>query len=128
MQTVRDIVTDALSIARIVGLGRTPKAKEMTFGVQALNDMLSQWVVEGIDLEQSELVESDEPTFDATYLRGVKYNLAAALAEGPWGGEMSQGALNAATEGKMFIRNAVSVMEPFSFENGEPATRIGWFD
>lgn len=48
MPTVRDIVTRALQGARIVALGRDPKAKEIEYGLDALQSLYMGWVTSGM--------------------------------------------------------------------------------
>ncbi len=117
MQTVRDIITDAYAIAGIVALGVTPKAKEMSFGLQALKDMLAAWAIEGLDIEAGALTLDTTPTFDDAYLKGVKYNLAVDLAGGPFRAEVSPRAVQIAGEQKTFIRDALLVITELTFDN-----------
>lgn len=48
--TARDIVTDAMIEARIVGVGRVPRAAEMTKGILEMNKMLKYWQSKDVSL------------------------------------------------------------------------------
>lgn len=48
MPTVRDIITRAFQMARIVPLGVEPKAKETQFGLEALQSLYDEWVSGGM--------------------------------------------------------------------------------
>lgn len=48
MTTVRDVVKLALQQARVVGIGRDPKASEAEAGLTAFQSMLDQWVANGM--------------------------------------------------------------------------------
>ncbi len=117
MQTVREIVREALWISGIVPLGRDEKAAELNFGVHTLNDMLSAWALDGIDLEQAELADADEPTFDAAYLKGVKYNLAVEMASGPFNVQVTQGVVSTAIDQKSLIRTALFTISDMTFDD-----------
>lgn len=48
MATVRDVVTLALRQARVIGIGREPRATEADAGLQAFQAMLDMWIANGM--------------------------------------------------------------------------------
>jgi hypothetical protein len=48
--TIGELVTRALQLAGVVGMNRAPSAAEMNDGIDTLNEMLSAWALDGMDL------------------------------------------------------------------------------
>lgn len=78
--TVGDLVTRALQLAGIVGMNRAPSAAEMNDGIETLNEMLSAWAIDGMDMGLNTLSQTDADLLDAGFVKGIRYNLAVELA------------------------------------------------
>jgi hypothetical protein len=78
--TIGDLVTRALQLAGVVGMNRAPSAAEMNDGISTLNEMLSAWALDGMDLGLGALAQTDEDLIDPAYVRGIRYSLAVELA------------------------------------------------
>lgn len=78
--TINDLVTRALQLAGIVGMGRAPSAAEMNDGISTLNEMLEAWALDGMALGLNTLVQTDEDMIDAAFVKGIRYSLAVELA------------------------------------------------
>ena len=77
---VSDLVTRTLVLAGVLQAGRAASAYQMDEGVDALNDMLTQWAVDGIDLAQATLTSTSTIYAMKGHLRALRYNLAVELA------------------------------------------------
>jgi hypothetical protein len=84
MATARDIVTDALQLIRVVGIGETAPAEYATLGLSVLNAMLQEWVAQGVNCAPPTFALGDTfalfvPPADAT---GA--GMAAISYQGTW--------------------------------------------
>ena len=89
MATNLDVITEALRIANIIRETEVPAAAQSTQALTVLNDMLSDWRKDGIELgyyPQSAL-GGTIPLQDEDLL-GVKYNLADMIV-GRYGGALT---------------------------------------
>jgi hypothetical protein len=83
MATAGSIVTRALRILGVCGIGRDPSAEEMADGLAALRDMLASWEMEGVRLGALVGVDLSTTTvmpLPASHIDPVQYNLAARLS------------------------------------------------
>ncbi len=81
MATNLDVITDALRKANIINVRQTPSGTQGANGLTLLNDMMSDWQEDGIELgffPQTSL-SATIPVEDK-HLRGIKANLARAEA------------------------------------------------
>lgn len=79
--TALDMITDALRIANIIDENETPSAEQGVAGLRSLNQMVAQWVADGIRIPWHIVAElEDELPIDVKDERGLKYNLAQELA------------------------------------------------
>lgn len=78
--TIGELVTRALQLAGVIGMGRAPSAAEMNDGIDTLNEMLQAWALDGMDLGLNTLVQTDTDMIDAAFVKGIRYNLAVELA------------------------------------------------
>lgn len=76
MATARDIVAGALEDKKTIGVGASPTAREMTYGLRRLNEMLFAWRIQGIDLGHVSLAESDAIDLPDDHLSILRLNLA----------------------------------------------------
>lgn len=76
-----DIIKAAYLKANIINDREVPTARQSESGLELLNDMMSDWQEDGIELGYfpQTLVDDDFPVEDK-FFRGVKYNLALAVA------------------------------------------------
>lgn len=79
MATANDVVTDALKVAMIIAPTETPSADMIADGVTRLNRMLHSWALEGVDLNWSDVAQTDTLPLADPYLDGVVYSLAVRL-------------------------------------------------
>lgn len=80
MATVDTIIKRALVLINVNDAGEAPSADDSSNGLDALNDMLHGWKKEGIDLNHKTASLGDTLLVDASYLEGIRYNLAVRLA------------------------------------------------
>lgn len=76
-----DIIREALTLANIINDRETPTARQGEYGLTLLNDMMSDWQQDGIELGYypQTLVNDTFPVEDE-HFRGVKYNLSLGVA------------------------------------------------
>lgn len=81
MATNLDVITAAYLMANIINNRQTLSATQGATGLELLNDMMSDWEEDGIELGYfpQTLLSATIPIEDKT-LRGVKANLARAIA------------------------------------------------
>lgn len=89
MATALDVITRALKKLRVISSGETPTSDEADDCVDALNDMLSEWRIDGIDLAPTTLATTDTLDVPADHLNAVVLNLALRVG-GMFGAELSQ--------------------------------------
>lgn len=81
MTATSEIVTRALRKARVVAKDETATADDMADGVDALNMMLHQWKLRGVDLTHTNLAAADTFSLNAEYEEGTVYLLAERLSK-----------------------------------------------
>lgn len=114
--TARDICSAALR--KIVGLGRTPRAAELEYALESLNDMLAAWRLEGIDCGiAGQLAAYDALTVPEEYLAAIKHGLTVWLAD-QFGRELTPGLVMLARETKRALLVARFTFAPLTFEAG----------
>lgn len=79
MATALDIVTRAFRKVRVGGVGETLEAEYAAEGIDALNDMLHEWKLRGVDLMHADIELPDTFTLPPEYHSGVVYMLAERL-------------------------------------------------
>ena len=81
MATNLDVITDAFRVAGILNEKSTLSGSKGQTGLTLLNDMMSDWEEDGIELGYfPQTLVSDTIPIDDEHLRGVKYNLARAVS------------------------------------------------
>jgi len=80
MTTALDLVTQAMKSIGVLEQGETPSGAEGVDGLAALNQMLSSWIHDGIDLEYENVALSDTMTYADDHMGPFRYNLAVRLA------------------------------------------------
>lgn len=81
MATNLDVITDALRLANVINERETPSSTKGETGLTLLNDMMSDWEQDGIELGYfPQTLLSDTIPIEDANLRGVKYNLARVVA------------------------------------------------
>lgn len=83
MATAGDVVSRALRLIKVVGIGRSASAEEMTEGLASLGNMLSSWEFEGVPLDglgDAEFTAATEVPLPASHIDAIQYNLASRLS------------------------------------------------
>lgn len=81
MTTAIQMITDAMRLANLIDENETPSAEMGVAGLRSMNQMVAQWVEDGIRLPWHIVAElDDELPIDVKDERGLKYNLAVELA------------------------------------------------
>lgn len=127
MATNLDVITEAFRKANITNQRETLSAAQSTAGLELLNDMMSDWEEDGIELgyfPQTSLA-GIIPVQDK-FLRGIKYNLARAVA-GDNGADVSAevGRIASLTLGRLEKATTEEFATDFSHM---PTGRNGFFD
>lgn len=78
--TAQDMIRRALRLAGILADGQTPTAEMYSDGLQSLNDMLSAWRDQGVDLGHSPLEMGDEIPYQDDHLAAIRYSLTVEIA------------------------------------------------
>ena len=81
MATNLDIITTALGMLNVINENEAPSSELAAKGLEAMNDLLSEWQEAGIELgyfPQTNLAATSP--LEDFHLRGVKSNLAVELA------------------------------------------------
>lgn len=104
MTTARDVISGALEDKKTIGVGASPTAKEMTYGLRRFNEMMAAWARDGIDLAVIDLAEGDTIDLPSDHLRTIRLNLARNMPALP--GRLEQDDLGAAENGLMALRAA----------------------
>ena len=96
MPTNLDVITDALRKANILNEREIPSSAQSESGLTLLNDMMSDWEEDGIELGYfPQTSNADTFPVEDKFLRGVKYNLARGIA-GDYGIDLPPEALRIA--------------------------------
>ena len=81
MATNLDVITDALRLANIINETETPSAAQGASGMTLLNDLMSDWEEDGIELGYyPQTSQAGTIPIADKHLRGTKYNLARGVA------------------------------------------------
>lgn len=80
MTTAQQIMTDALEMAHVVGVGQSIATADNTKALNRLNEMIASWKGE-VDLQLDTLAAVDTVYLDASEILCLKTNLAALLCE-----------------------------------------------
>lgn len=80
MATAQEIINGALRLLAVIQTGETPTSSESDDSLDALNQMLSGWADQGIDLEHADLVLGDTLPYQDNHLAAIRYSLAVELA------------------------------------------------
>lgn len=79
MSTANDMIRRAYRLAGVIGRTDTPSAELYSDGLAALNGLLNDWRLDGIDLGLYALTSSSTITED--YVEAIRYNLALRLSD-----------------------------------------------
>lgn len=80
MATMRDIIVRAFRKASITGVDTNPTATEIDEGLTALNGMLHEWKLRGVDISHSTLALNGTFPIGPEYEDGTAYLLASRLS------------------------------------------------
>lgn len=98
--TALDLITDAMRLCNLLDENEVPSAEQGVKSLRSLNQMVAQWVEDGIRLPWQILTElTDNLPIDVRDERALKYNLAVELA-GEYGMEVLPRVQQIATETK----------------------------
>lgn len=103
MATASQVINRALKRLKVIGVGASPTANETTDCLEALNDMLFAWRIEGIDLAHTTLLSTDTLDVDDDHIEAIALNLAKRVG-GMFGRELSKEDQQLALEGEMSLR------------------------
>jgi len=81
MATARDVITRSLRKLKILASGETPEAQEADDCLEALNQMLAEWEIDGVDLAHIGLALDDTLDVPDSHLNGIALNLAMRIAD-----------------------------------------------
>ena len=102
MATARDIVTRALRKRKVLSSGEDPTADELTDGLDALNDMLAAWSIDGIDFGHVTLESATVLDVPDSHLQTVVLSLSERLTD--FGGSMDPMDVLAADRGRSALQ------------------------
>lgn len=102
MATARDIVTRALRKRRILAVGQSPEASELADGLSDLNDMLSAWRIDGIDIGHVTLAASDTLDVPDDHILTIVLSLAERMSD--YGGQMDPADIVTAEQGRRALQ------------------------
>ena len=81
MATNLDVITTAMRLANIINERETPSGAQGETGLDLLNDMMSDWEADGIELGYyPQTLTSATIPIEDEHLRGAKYGLARDVA------------------------------------------------
>ena len=80
MATANDVIKGAMRLLDKVAAGETPTAAEAQDGLQALNQMMHAFALDGIDLGHADLALAGAVNLPASHTKALKYLLAVDLA------------------------------------------------
>lgn len=125
MATASDLVTWALRKLAIVPSGGIPSASELSDGVEALNEMLAEWKIDGIDLGLSTLAASSTVSVDDAYIRAIRYNLAEDICE-DYGQPVPPNVARRAELGRRILTAAKFTINDVTFDVGLTENWLAW--
>ena len=73
-------INRSLKLINALEEGESPTNEVQTDALNALNDLLNDWVDRGIGVDQGDLTLTDEFPVDGSDARAIRYNLAVELA------------------------------------------------
>lgn len=75
------LIRDALVLINVIRETQTPSAEQQATGIRVLNEMMAEWEADGKPLRYIPVgTVTDILTVPDGAIRGIKYNLAVALA------------------------------------------------
>lgn len=77
--TAGDLILRALRLAGVLEAGETPSGAEQADSLDAFNEMMHQWDIDGIPLGWSDAAWADTLAVPDAYLRPMRLNLAVDL-------------------------------------------------
>ena len=80
MANVAQLINRSLKLINALEEGENPTNEMQNDALNALNDMLNDWVDRGIGVDQGDLILTDEFPVDGADARAIRYNLAVELA------------------------------------------------
>lgn len=80
MPTMADIVNRAYRKIGVLAIDEELGGDEAETGIEALNGMLHEWSLRGVDISHTDKILSDEFPLAAAYRDGTVYMLASRLA------------------------------------------------
>ena len=89
MATASQVITRALKRLRVLPSGTTQTSDETTDCLEALNDMLHEWSIDGIDLAHTTLLSTDALDVPDDHIGPIADNLAMRVAD-MFGAQVSQ--------------------------------------
>lgn len=103
MATALDVITRALKRLRVISSGEVPTAEESADCLEALNDMLFEWRIDGIDLAHVALVLTDTIDVPDDHVQALVLNLALR-AGGMFGAQLAPADTALALSGEAALR------------------------
>jgi hypothetical protein len=78
--TAQEMIRRTLRLAGILADGQTPTAEMYSDGLQSLNEMLSAWRDQGVDLGHISLSMGDELPYQDDHLAAIRYSLVIEIS------------------------------------------------
>lgn len=117
--TARDVVAWAMRKLSIISPSAEPTADELETGLDALNGMLGEWRIDGMDLGLPELDAGSIVTTESTFLRAIRYSLAEDIAS-DFGLPVPQNVAIRAEQGRDRVRAALFQIGDLKLDRGYP--------
>ena len=125
MATVESVVTKALRLIRVVDVKQSVKAVDMQTGIEALNDMMTQWESFPLALGWSNVSNPSEEMPVGDYAKvAIQSNLALYLRP-EYGVEAEADVIALATNSLAVLRRQYSNANPLSLNLSLPASGYG---
>jgi hypothetical protein len=80
MATGQSMVTRTLRLLGVLADGQSPTAQQLSDGLDSMNEMLSAWRDQGVDLGHSTISAGDTIPYQDDHLPAIRYSLAIEIA------------------------------------------------
>jgi hypothetical protein len=107
MATASDVIKRALLLIDQIAHSETLSGDQAVTALNALNQMLHGWELEGIRLQHSDVALADTLPYPDDHIRAITYNLAVEMAP-EYGYEPAATVVRTADQGKQALSRAYS--------------------
>lgn len=120
--TVGDVI--AFALRPIVGMGESADAAESDQALEALNDMVAEWRIDGLDIGVAAPLTTDiELSVSDSFLSALKFNLRVRVAD-EYGYQLPAATIETAQRSKMLAANALFTPADLTFETALQQPRV----